>query len=51
MCEIGYYSDDFVVDKDYYRILMRRQDTLAKSTSRKKSVRNTLITTFGLVQK
>ena len=50
MCEIKYYSDDFVVDNDYYRVLLRRQDMLAKSVSRKKSVRNTLITTFGLVQ-
>ena len=48
MCEIKYYSDDFVVDNQYYRKLMSRQELLAARVSRKYSIYNTLITTFGL---
>lgn len=48
MCEIKFYSDDFSVDKDYYRVLLRRQALLSEQVSRKTSVRSTLITTFGL---
>ena len=48
MCEIKYYSDDFVVDNQYYRKLVSRQEMLATKVSRKYSIYNTLITTFGL---
>ena len=48
MCEIKYYSDDFVVDSQYYRKLVSRQELLAAGVSRKYSIYNTLITTFGL---
>ncbi|MCR5024682.1 MAG: ATP-binding protein [Lachnospiraceae bacterium] len=48
MCEIKYYSDDFVVDNQYYRKLVSRQELLAAQVSRKYSIYNTLITTFGL---
>jgi len=48
MCEIKYYSDNFTVDKDYYRHLLHRQQLLAQKVSPKISVRGTLITTFGL---
>ena len=48
MCEIKYYGDDFVVDNQYYRRLMSRQEMLAAKVSRKYSIYNTLITTFGL---
>ena len=47
-CEIKFYGDDFKVDKDYYRTLLRRQDMLRKEISPKVSIHNTLITTFGL---
>ena len=48
MCEIKYYSDDFMVDNQYYRKLVSRQELLATQVSRKYSIYNTLITTFGL---
>lgn len=50
MCEVKYYSGDFSVDKDYYRVLLHRQDMLAGLVSRKMAVHSTLITTFGLAQ-
>lgn len=48
MCEIKYYGDNFVVNKDYYHVLLHRQELLAKEISPKFSIHNTLITTFGL---
>jgi hypothetical protein len=48
MCEIKYYSDDFVVNKDYYRKLLHRQEILSAEIPKKTSIHNTLITTFGL---
>ena len=48
MCEIKYYSDDFSVDKDYYRTMLRRSETLSKLVPKKCAVYGTLITTFGL---
>lgn len=50
MCEIKFYSEDFMVNKAYYKTLMHRQETLAKAVSRKMVVHNTLITTNGLVK-
>ncbi|MCR5663149.1 MAG: ATP-binding protein [bacterium] len=50
MCEMKYYSDDFKVDNAYYRIINSRQELLAQQVSRKMSIRNTLITTYGLKQ-
>ena len=49
MCEIKYYGDEFVVNKEYYKVLLHRQELLAKELSPKNSIHNTLITTFGLV--
>ncbi|MBP3198631.1 MAG: hypothetical protein J6N21_16725 [Butyrivibrio sp.] len=48
MCEIKYYSNDFSVDKDYYRTMLRRSETLSKLVPKKCAVYGTLITTFGL---
>ena len=50
MCEIKFLSEDFVVDKDYYRVLLSRPEKLKKLVSPKVSIFNTLITTFGLKQ-
>ena len=50
MCELKYYGGDFTVDKDYYKILLRRTEILAKEVSPKTTVRSTLITTFGLTK-
>ncbi len=48
MCEIKFYSDDFVVSKDYYRTIQRRIEALLAVIPRKMSVYSTLITTYGL---
>ena len=48
MCEIKYLGDDFAVDKDYYRTILRRQEMLTKQVSPKVVIHSTLITTFGL---
>lgn len=48
ICEIKYYSDNFTVSKEYYRVLLHRQELLAKEISPKYTIHNTLITTFGL---
>ena len=48
MCELKYYGEEFNVNKDYYRKLIRRQELLMKEVSRKTVVRSTLITTYGL---
>ena len=48
MCEIKYYSDKFSVGKEYYQVLLHRQEILAEEISPKYSIHSTLITTFGL---
>ena len=49
-CEIKFYSDAFVVDKSYYRELLRRQNILIEKLSPKMAVYQTLISTYGLKQ-
>lgn len=48
MCEIKYYGAEFRVSKEYYRVLLQRQEILAKEISPKIAIHSTLITTFGL---
>ena len=48
MCEIKYASDEYTVDKAYYRVLLARPDQLRTMISPKMSIHSTLITTFGL---
>ena len=48
MCEIKFTSDDFAVDKSYYRVLLARPERLLKMVSPKISIQSTLITTYGL---
>ena len=49
-CEIKYYSNAFVVDKQYYQDLLGRQELLVNMISSKSSVYQTLISTYGLKQ-
>lgn len=49
-CEIKFYSDEFSVDKGYYRALLHRQELLLGHLSPKMAVYQTLISTFGLRQ-
>lgn len=48
MCELKFYSGEFDVDRDYYLILLNRENLLKKEVSPKVVIRNTLVTTFGL---
>ena len=48
MCELKFYSDDFTVDRNYYRLMMRRQELLSNEIPKRKAIHNTLITTYGL---
>lgn len=48
MCEIKFYNDDFVVNKEYFRTIQRRIEMLREKISPKISIYSTLITTYGL---
>lgn len=48
MCELKFYSSDVVINKAYYLKLMERQTLLSENISKKMSILNTLITTFGI---
>ena len=48
MCEIKFYSDEFVADKECHFALSRRERALREIIPKKASIYNTLITTFGL---
>ena len=48
MCECKFYSNEFVVNKGYYRTLKNRQGLLEEEISTGKVIHNTLITTYGL---
>ncbi len=48
VCEIKFYSDEFSVDKDYFLKVNRRTNLFYGHISKKYSIMNTLISTFGL---
>ena len=48
MCEMKFTSEDFSVDKRYYRTLLSRMERVQEMVSPKTSIHSTLITTFGL---
>lgn len=48
MCEMKFYSDKFVVDKDYEEVLRNRQRVLYEKLPKKNTIHNTLITTYGI---
>ena len=48
MCEIKFYKDEFEVDKEYHLILERRKKMLREHISKRATIHNTLITTYGL---
>ena len=48
MCEMKFYSEDFAVSKDYHKKLVHRSNLLLEHLSRKTSIHNVLITTYGL---
>jgi AAA+ ATPase superfamily predicted ATPase len=48
LCELKFYSDEFTVDKKYEMQIRERVSLVNELISKKQTVRNTLITTFGL---
>ena len=48
LCELKFYSDIFVVDKEYDMLLRHRQKLLGDMVSKKHTIYNTLITTYGI---
>lgn len=48
MCEMKYYGEEFIVDKDYDSILRHRKNLLYEMIPKRNAVHNTLITTFGI---
>ena len=48
LCELKFYSDVFTVDKEYDLLLRHRQKLLFELVSKKKTIHNTLITTYGI---
>ncbi len=48
LCEIKFYSEDFAVDASYEKVIRHRQNLITDIVPKKKVVRNTLITTYGL---
>ena len=48
LCEIKFYSGEFVVDKDYYLKINRRRNLLYEKISKKYSIMNTFISVYGL---
>lgn len=48
MCEMKFYSDEFVVDKSYHRVLVHRQNLLSEQIPRKMIIHPTLISTYGI---
>ena len=48
MCEMKFYSDDYLVDKDYDMLLRHRQLVLYENLPKKSTIHNTLITTYGV---
>lgn len=48
MCEMKFYSDVFVVDKDYDMLLRHRQSVLFENLPKKNTIHNTLVTTYGI---
>ena len=47
-CEIKFCGSYFVLDREYYKTILRRQEILLKEVSPKVSLESVLITTFGL---
>lgn len=48
MCEIKFYSDEFVVKEDYDRLLRSRRSILAEKIKKKYVIHSTLISTYGI---
>jgi predicted AAA+ superfamily ATPase len=48
LCEMKYYSGEFVIDKEYAKALVRKKECFERITKTRKSTFTTLITTHGV---
>lgn len=48
MCEIKFYSKEFVVDKRYHGIMINREGLLEEAVPKRTVIHSTLITTYGI---
>lgn len=48
LCEIKYSTDEFLISKDYAKILLTKKNVFIEKTKTKKRIFLTLITTFGV---
>ena len=48
MCEMKFYNEEFEVDKSYHLVLENRKKLLREKISKKATIHNTLVTTYGL---
>ena len=48
LCEMKFYSSEFILNKDYHLDLMQREEIIKSLILKKQSIYNVLITTFGL---
>ena len=48
LCEMKYYSDEFVIDGDYDQKLRERASLFKKVTGTKKALNHVFITTYGV---
>ena len=48
LCEMKFYGSEVAVDRELYLAMQERKSALEKVVSRRKAVRNTLITTYGV---
>ena len=48
LCELKFYSGEFSVDYNYEEKMRTRDRLVMEKISRKKVVRNTMVTTYGL---
>lgn len=50
LCEIKFYDDEFVIDKDYAVVLRRKKTLFREKTKTRKTLFTTMITPYGVVK-
>ncbi len=48
LCEVKFWSNEFIVDKNYHLSLMKRKAIVQENLPKKKTIENVLISTYGL---
>ena len=48
ICEIKYYNDEFIIDKECYENLINKKEVYLKTSGTKNSLQIVMITSYGL---